>query len=133
VNPRNLAIALLFAFGLLLTIPTVGRAQTDAATTLQSFIAAVNSGDVATAEQLASPGLTITLPGGRTVAAVQAEAAGIEAIPPAFLPITVVSLSPDASGDSVDAVLRFGVFLSAHVQVHATDGVIDNLAVVGPA
>jgi hypothetical protein len=130
---RNLAIALVFVFGLSLTGAVAGRAQADAGTILQSFITAVNTGDVAAAQQLASPDLMITLPGGGTFSALQGESADFQAIPPAFLPITIVSLTPDASGDQVDAVLRFGFFLSAHVQVHTTDGVIDNMTVIGPA
>jgi hypothetical protein len=130
---RSLAIALVVVFCSFLTLTTGARAQTDAATVLQSFITAVNNGDVVTAETLASPGLTITLPGGATLPALQAEPAGVQTIPPAFLPITIVSVKPNASGDSVDAVLRFGGFLSAEVQVHTTDGVIDNFSIVGPA
>jgi hypothetical protein len=96
---------------------------------IPSFINALNTGDVAAALQLASPSLTMTLPGGLSF-----PISAVATVPASLLPITIVSLTPEGTGSqTVDGVFTFGGDPTPQrVQIKGNGGVIVSILVLGP-
>jgi hypothetical protein len=96
---------------------------------IPTFIDAINRGDANLAMQLASPNLTLTLPGGVTVPVNPATP-----IPATFLPITIVSLTPEGTGtQTVDGVFTLGSDpTQQRVQIRGDGGVIVSIVLLGP-
>jgi hypothetical protein len=98
--------------------------------TFQSLVTAINNGDMASAMQIASPDLTVTVPGGLTFRM----SPGAQ-LPASILPITVVSVTSEGAGSqTLDAVLMFGGDPTRYnVQVKGSNAQVGSIRVLGPA
>jgi hypothetical protein len=105
------------------------RADANNPDVIPTFIDAVNRGDIGAAMQLTSPNLSLTLPSGLMVPVDPSTP-----IPASFLPITIVSLTPEGTGSqTVDGVFTFGSDpRQQRVQIKGDGGVIVSIALLGP-
>jgi hypothetical protein len=107
----------------------VAEADANNPDVIPTFVNAVNSGDTATALQVVSPSLTITLANGRSI-----PFSASTPVPQALLPITIISLTPEGMGSqTVDAVVTFGADpTQQHLQFKGEGGVIVSITALGP-
>jgi hypothetical protein len=128
---HHLLPAVILLVALTLAPVTIRNSYADANNpdVIPTFIDAVNRGDVNAAMQLVSPNLTITLPSGLTVPADPSTP-----IPATFLPITIVSLTPEGTGSqTVDGVITVGSNpTQQRVQFKGDGGVITSIILLGP-
>jgi hypothetical protein len=119
-----LAVLVLVSCSLGVAIPARQVRAANGAT-INTFVTALNNGDLATAASQLAPSFVLTFADGTT-------ANGADGLSQLVTPITVLSITP-AGGRQVNAVLQFGSDTPVNVSFTGVNGMIATMTILGAA